>query len=132
MGRYEDNAPVGHTCPDINEAQNISSNVIDTIDASLSVFQETKDYLNGLIQQLELLRSENSTLRDWGNECHDLCESLEDDVSELTRENEDLKNENAQLKDEIEDLKQEWRLFRDESYEKDREIEQLQYNLDRQ
>ncbi|MFA5154251.1 MAG: hypothetical protein WC554_17000 [Clostridia bacterium] len=81
MGRYGDNAPVGHTCPDINEAQSIASNIKETIDASLGVFEDTKTYCDDLVKQLELLRSENSKLRDWGNEYYEMYEKLRHNIN---------------------------------------------------
>ena len=117
MSRYSDNAPVGHTCPDINEAQSIADNVIGKIDSSIGEFNDAKKYLNSLISQLELLRKENSQLRDWGNEYYEKYEDLEKEykyfeedkikeINSLQSQISGLERENIDLYDEIESLKE--------------------------
>ena len=97
--RYE--PPVGHTCPDINEAQNISSNAIDQIDASTGAFEDLKKYLNKLIDQLELLRKENSELREWGSEMAEKLEEAEDERDQYERERDDLQDKIKDLENEL-------------------------------
>lgn len=124
MSRRGDNAPVGHTCLDIDEAQSIANNVISSIDASLGSFNEAKTYLSNLIFQLEFLRNENSKLRDWGNEYYNKCENLEDELK-------NMEYEKDRYKEEVDDLKSECRSLQDEINERENEISSLHYELDR-
>jgi sugar-specific transcriptional regulator TrmB len=86
-----DNAPIGNTCTTINsiiakmeEAKNEAVWCLRNID------EEHTGELNNIISEIydaideiEQIRSDNSTLRDWGNE-------LYYEKDELERENDDL------------------------------------------
>ena len=53
-----DNAPIGHTC----------------------------DIINGIITDLENVRSDNATLREWGNKLYEENEELKNIIEELNRD----------------------------------------------
>lgn len=93
MGRYDDHAPVRHTCPKIDGAQS-------DIDSAINYLTELRD-------ELEVLRKENAELREWGNEecrrandfesdyraaCKEI-ESLKDDVDYLNKQVRELENQ---------------------------------------
>ena len=62
MSRYNDNAPIGHTCPKIDS-------VISIIHALYMSSEEmTKQEYADFEKLMEEIRSANSTLREWGNE----------------------------------------------------------------
>ncbi len=76
MGRYRDNAPVGNTCGDIDNA----------------------------ISSMESVRSDNEALREWGNELFDELEIANNRISDLETEVECLEEELGQLKAELEEI----------------------------
>ncbi len=90
MGRYRDNAPVGHTCPMIDEV--ISA--INSVDWGEGNYWDA----HRVIDIMENIRSANGQLRDWGN---DECRLR----SELEEELEEVKKENSKYLEQIEDLK---------------------------
>ncbi len=84
MGRYTDQAPVGNTCPIIDEViaflENIEFNLDDEDESDLDVGR--KHSLN----LLERIRTANQTLREWGNEMYQDREYWEKDSDEKARE----------------------------------------------
>ena len=90
MSRY-DNAPIGNTCPAINniigkmelakdEAEYIRKHLNADFDDEVTVIISE---LEAVISDMEQIRDDNSTLRDWGN-------GLSDEKDELERERDDL------------------------------------------
>lgn len=92
MARQVDHSPVGHTCPSIDTIISYLDRLPQDFD-SIS-HREVKD----MIYILEELRSQNSTLRDWGNEQYTLREDLEGEVDELLGKIETLENELTEYK----------------------------------
>lgn len=76
MGR--DNAPVGNTCPT----------------------------LDNIISLVEDVRGDNESLRDWGNQLHDEVEELERQISQLESDKENLEMTVSELKEQIENLEE--------------------------
>lgn len=83
-------APIGNTCPDIDtvitavkeaskEAKHYNSNLCgSTIDNIQDAFGSIEYNLDGIIDIIEELRSANSALRDWGEECEEKILDLEE------------------------------------------------------
>lgn len=106
MARKRDNAPIKHTCPDIDHAQSI-------IDGWASDAAELADKMSLFSKDLEKLRTENEDLRTWGNEEYDRAEELEgqlkdanSNVNVLEATIHEMNTTISQLEDEIFELKQ--------------------------
>lgn len=98
MPRYDDNAPVGYTCPMID-------GVLDTIRTLYRSSEEmSKGELDYFEKTIEKIRSHNGTLRDWGNELYKEKEELENEVNELKSTIEDLESKIEDLQSEIKQL----------------------------
>ncbi len=102
-----DNAPVPHTCPMINE-------IISAIE-SIEWGEDSYWTKEELVEKMEKIRSANSKLRDWGNEKHTECDTLEDEKSDLEKDIRNLEDEKSNLERDITELNQ--------------RIEELEYNL---
>jgi hypothetical protein len=84
-------APVRNTCPDIDsviksikEAMTIVQDADDlTLNQISDAFSAVYYLLDGLENQLEDLRSDNSSLRNWGLELEERVEELENELWEL-------------------------------------------------
>ena len=112
MARYNDNAPIGHTCPIIdsvigkmesakNEADYISKHPEeDSIEEANTILGELID----AIKEIEDVRSANSELRDWGNEEYNRAEEAEGERDEAIKDKEYLQEEIDELKAKIEEL----------------------------
>jgi predicted nucleic acid-binding Zn-ribbon protein len=87
-------APVRNTCPDIDsviksirEAMTMVKDADDlTISQISDAFSAVYYLLDGLEDQLEDLRSDNSSLRNWGLELEERVEELENEMWELKSE----------------------------------------------
>ncbi len=87
-------APVRHTCPNIDsviksitDAMRIARDADDLPLGQISdAFTEIYQLLDGLENQLEDLRSDNSSLRSWGLELEERVEELESEIWELKSE----------------------------------------------
>lgn len=107
MPRY-DNAPIGNTCPIIDEA-------LSLMDISWDLDNEDEsDCAKNLTKAMELIeqvRGANSTLREWGNEMCKERDDFENEVDALTRRiaemERDYNSEIASLEQQIEELKSE-------------------------
>jgi hypothetical protein len=84
-------APVRNTCPDIDsviksikEAMTMVQDADDlTLNQISDAFSAVYYLLDGLENQLEDLRSDNSLLRNWGLELEERVEELENELWEL-------------------------------------------------
>lgn len=96
MARHNDNAPVGHTCPMINEV--ISA--IESVD-----WNDTYWTKESIIEIMEKIRSANDQLRTWGNELYKEKEAIESDfeyeIKELKGIIDDLEYDLRQKDEEI-------------------------------
>src|SRR5688572_5049408 len=101
MARSRDNAPIGHTCPKIDDVISMVHDFYKS-GGEMSVY----DY-NSFEKKMEQIRDANSTLREWGNEQNQLAEEYEKDLD-------DAKDEIADLRDEIKALKSEIRVLEDD------------------
>jgi predicted nucleic acid-binding Zn-ribbon protein len=87
-------APVRNTCPDIDsviksirEAMTMVQDADDlTLNQISDAFSAVYYLLDGLEDQLEDLRSDNSSLRNWGLELEERVEELENEMWELKSE----------------------------------------------
>ena len=112
MARYNDNAPIGHTCPIIdnvigkmesakNEAEYIFKHPEeDSSEEANTILGEMVD----AIKEIEDVRSANSELRDWGNEEYSRAEEAEGERDEAIKDKEYLQEEIDELKAKIEKL----------------------------
>ena len=85
-------APVGYTCNDINDIQ---KNIKDAIDYIKSIsnssddddieyyIESASDLLNDVIEDMEDIRNDNASLRDWGDELFDKLEEAEETIASL-------------------------------------------------
>lgn len=86
-------APVGHTCPDIDEAikyvKNIGSTARDGMKSTekgsdlYELFKDCEWYISDIIGILEQLRAANNELRGWGEEMANRVDELEEEVAVL-------------------------------------------------
>lgn len=92
MRRRDNDCPVGYTCPIIDAAIDFIKGIegIDNADIKWTV------------EQLEELRRENQSLRNWGSDQRTRADEAEESVEELN-------SEISKLRDELEDLKSEYK-----------------------
>lgn len=113
MRRY-DNAPINNTCPKIDEiinkmehakseAEYISKNPEEINDAeTVSIINELMD----AIYLMEDIRSDNSILRDWGNEENVRADDANAELDEAIGYSESLEDQVANLEAEVENLQE--------------------------
>jgi predicted RNase H-like nuclease (RuvC/YqgF family) len=103
MARYRDNAPIGHTCPKIDQVisflEKIEWNLEDEDEKDLSI--ECKE----MVEVMEEIRKANDTLRTWGNEEYNSKNEYEEERDDLEKEVKNLKSDLSDLQDEITNLK---------------------------
>ena len=100
-----DNAPIGHTCPKIDQVINF----LEKIDWDLEDDEENELSIEckEMIQVMEEIRKANDTLRTWGNEECNSKNQYEEERDDLEKEVKDLKSELSDMEDEIKELKSE-------------------------
>ncbi len=95
---YRDHAPVGVTCPMIDQ-------VIDKLTRLMQSEQALERYeLDDLEKTLNKIRNHNAELRQWGNDLYKETQEAEVRISNLEGELETLKQDLNDLKDENADL----------------------------
>lgn len=103
MGRNRDNAPIGHTCPKIDQVisflEKIDWDLEDEEEKDLSI--ECKE----MVEVMEEIREANDTLRTWGNEEYNSKNEYEEERDDLEKEVKSLKSDMSDLQDEITNLK---------------------------
>lgn len=101
MGRRDDNAPIGHTCPKIDS-------VISSIhDLYISSEEMSREHYTQFEKEMEEIRTANGTLRDWGNkQCDELIE-MEKDRDYYEKRCRELENEVSSLQDDVKELQKE-------------------------
>ena len=115
MRRNGDNAPVGHTCNTIDsvishmdEVKSVAEDIMcyeDVID--ISEAENIKSLADSVIYIMEKIRSDNSELRDWGNECYNRAEEIEKERDSLVDKVEELEEQIRGMHDYIVDLEEE-------------------------
>jgi chromosome segregation ATPase len=101
MGRRGDNAPIGQTCPLIDETiSQVHNWYMDSEEISKNEYQ-------GFEQRMEKIREANSTLREWGNEQCKLAEEYEKDLDYWKDQAETLTQEIKDLQSDIRTLEKE-------------------------
>ena len=73
-----DNAPVGNTCPTIDEVIAF----IDSIVPDENLERQEIEHIKNLIEDI---RSANSQLREWGNDNHERAETLEEELKSIDK-----------------------------------------------
>ena len=119
MGTYNDNAPIGHTCPIIdNVISRMESSKEEADYISLHPEEDSSEEANTIsneikiaILEIEDVRSANSELRDWGNEEYSRAEEAEKERDEAIRDKEYLQEEIDELKAEIKELENQLSYF---------------------
>jgi chaperonin cofactor prefoldin len=71
-----DNAPVRNTCPTID-------NVIYKIETAIDEAESIIKKLSEALREMETIRDDNTTLREWGNEQYDRAETAEAERDEF-------------------------------------------------
>ena len=114
MARYNDNAPIGNTCPTIDnivgkmeyakcEAEYILKHPEeDSTEEAKSILGELVD----TISDMENIRSDNQELRQWGNDEYSRAEDAEEERDEAIKRCEDSETEIDDLKAQIEELQE--------------------------
>ena len=106
MARWNDNAPVGNTCPKIDNViaiiDNLSEYDINIDDEFSNMEKDVKE----AISIMENIRSDNSELREWGNELFREKVDLENNVYQLEKRISELERENSNYSDEVKDLEE--------------------------
>lgn len=98
MGRRDDNAPIGHTCPKIDSViSEIHSLYISGEEMSRGQYTQFE-------KEMEEIRTANATLREWGNEQCQRAEEFEKEYDYYKSEADDLKKEVESLKKEVAQL----------------------------
>lgn len=113
---YAPDAPIKHTCPDINAAQKTLDEAADKLTDLIGSFREMNEHIKDKhlsdIQEsidkvyevrdnaLEDLRKANDTLRTWGTDLGKTCKEMEREIDRLEDEVSDLETEIETLKDE--------------------------------
>lgn len=64
-----------HTCPDIDELRKQMKDLADRV----------KDTIDGFIDELEEIRSDNTSIREWGYDCVDAACSIIDDLEDRVK-----------------------------------------------
>jgi len=78
MGRKQDNAPVGNTCPTIDE-------VLTFIDSIIPDENFEPQEIHHIKELMEDIRSANVQLREWGNDLHERAEILETELKSIDK-----------------------------------------------
>lgn len=112
--RRGDNAPIGQTCPMIDDVISTIDSAVEHVlaeverieddelsDAISSHVASLPDLTRGRQSLMERIRSANDELRTWGNEQHHQREEAEAERDALQRRVDDLESEIADLKSEL-------------------------------
>lgn len=102
MGRFDDNAPIGNTCPIIDDVVNYIENFREEFS------NEDNDIdFHFALGVMEDIRSANLELRNWGNDLYQELEELKKErdnlIDELNDSEEELERANSKI-DELEDF----------------------------
>jgi chromosome segregation ATPase len=95
----KDNAPVGHTCPMIDDVINFLSYIAKS---------ENEDIAKEAIEMQEIMekiRAANDKLRTWGNECNDNCNDMESELYDANIKIDKLQDEVKYLTDDLKEAK---------------------------
>jgi predicted RNase H-like nuclease (RuvC/YqgF family) len=115
MARNRDNAPIGYTCPKIDQVisflEKIDWDLEDEDEKDLSI--ECKE----IIEVMEEIRKANDTLRTWGNEEYNSKNEYEEEKDELEKEVKNLKSDLSDMIDEIKYLKAEIETLEERLYD---------------
>lgn len=112
MGRRRDNAPIGHTCPIIDDVIALMENAKSEAEwmnknpdeDSASESNMIIDFLSDAIRTIEKVREANETLRDWGNDLYEELDNANKEISELEEENSELGDRISELEQKVDDL----------------------------
>jgi chromosome segregation ATPase len=106
MARWNDNAPVGNTCPKIDDVISLVDNLKGYDINNEIEFSDMEIDVKSVNNIMENIRSDNSELREWGNELHREKTDLENTVYQLKQRVSELERENSNYYDEIKDLEE--------------------------
>lgn len=114
MTYYVNNEPIPNTCPDIDK---IIDKIISAKEEARYIVRDSEgkyavqtnwiiDKLNSVISDMEKIRQDNRTLRDWGNDEHQRAEEAEKERDDAIERYDVLELEinylKEQLKEEVE------------------------------
>lgn len=91
-----DNAPIGDTCPMINEVIDACNDVDWTV--------SNRYTLKSVTEIMEKIRTANATLREWGNELCEQTSDLESEIDDLKSDLKEKESEIEYLNDQIKEL----------------------------
>jgi chromosome segregation ATPase len=121
--------PLGHTCPRVNNAQSEISGIVNDLE-SVDCSEEDKvilndaiTSLNSLSEDLENLRTDNSTLRDWGNEEAKKADDFEKELDETRDQLSEMETDRDHYKDRVAELEA-------ELYDVERKFQNLEEKLE--
>lgn len=121
--------PIGHTCPKVNDAQSEISGIVSDLE-SVDCNEEDKvilddaiSSLNSLSEDLENLRADNSTLRDWGNEEAKKADEFEKELDETRDKLSEAETDRDHYKNRVEELEA-------ELYDVERKFQDLEEKLE--
>lgn len=104
MARWNDNAPVGNTCPKIDDVISTIQNLTECdINDENDFFNMSKE-IQLAVNVMENIRSDNSELREWGNELFREKSDLENTVYDLEQRINESENKNLKYSYEIKEL----------------------------
>lgn len=103
----KDRCPVGNTCPFIDDVLDFLKNIENL---------EDSDY-KWIKKQLENLRTQNSALRDWGNDEQNKVNELKSEAEKAERKISDLESTVSDFEERIKELKAEIKELETQSIE---------------
>ncbi len=131
--RNHDREPVGHTCPDVDGVISAVSRVSDMCDMeNFASKEDAEDTLNRMIDALhcvrpamERLRTNNSTLREWGNQEAGRVDELETELLHSESKLDSAKQRRDELLGEVSVLHERVRDLESEVHSLREEVDQL-------
>ncbi|MEN6511472.1 MAG: hypothetical protein ABFD00_06515 [Chloroherpetonaceae bacterium] len=101
---YVDRAPVGQTCPEIDQ----TINTLELVEREIAdKYIQIKKYMDIVINAMEKIRQDNASLREWGNKAYELLEESESARQEALKQCDILEQQLEKAVAELQELKEE-------------------------